>query len=53
MRDVYIRDGPPPRNRPAGLPFFGPTPPAYKGWEIGTANDQRAEKGMLILYLTC
>ena len=38
---------------PAGLPFFGPTPPAYKGWEIGTANDQRAEKGMLILYLTC
>lgn len=32
---------------------FGPTPPAYKGWEIGTANDQRAEKGMLILYLTC
>lgn len=38
---------------PAGLPFFGPTPPAYKGWEIGTANDQRVEKGMLILYLTC
>ena len=38
---------------PAGLPFFGPTPPAYKGWEIGTANDQRAEKGMLILYSTC
>ena len=38
---------------PVGLPFFGPTPPAYKGWEIGTANDQRAEKGMLILYLTC
>lgn len=38
---------------PAGLPFFGPTPPAYKGWEIGTANDQRAEKGMLILYLNC
>lgn len=38
---------------PAGLPFSGPTPPAYKGWEIGTANDQRAEKGMLILYLTC
>lgn len=36
---------------PAGLPFFGPTPPAYKGWEIGTANDQRAEKGMLIFYL--
>lgn len=29
---------------PAGLPFFGPTPPAYKSWEIGTANDQRAKK---------
>lgn len=29
---------------PAGLPFFGPTPPVNKGWEIGTANDQRAEK---------
>lgn len=33
-----------PEITPAGLPFFGPTPPAYKGWEIGTANDQRAEK---------
>lgn len=32
---------------------FWSHPPAYKGWEIGTANDQRAEKGMLILYLTC
>lgn len=38
---------------PAGLPFFWSTPPAYKSWEIGTANDQRAEKRMLILYLTC
>lgn len=47
------RDGPPPRNRPGRAAVFGPTPPAYKGWEIGTANDQRAEKGMLILYLTC
>ena len=29
---------------PAGLPFFGPTPPVYKGLETGTANDQRAKK---------
>ena len=28
---------------PAELPFLVP-PPACKGWEIGTANDQRAEK---------
>ena len=59
MRDVIgemrwdMRDGPPPRNRPGRAAVFGSTPPAYKGWEIGTANDQRAEKGMLILYLTC
>lgn len=45
-------DGPPPRNRPGRAAVFGPTPPAYKGWKIGTANDLRAEK-MLILYLTC
>lgn len=38
---------------PAGLPFFGPAPPVYKGLGTGTANDQRAKKGMLILYLTC
>lgn len=48
-----MRDGPPPRNRPGRAAVFGPTPPAYKGWETGTANDQRAEKRMLILYLTC
>lgn len=29
---------------PAGLPFFGPTPPTNKGWETETANDQRAKK---------
>lgn len=39
---------------PAGLPFFGPPPPRLQRLEIGTANDQRAEKKrMLILYLTC
>lgn len=51
MRDM--RDGPPPRNRPAGLPFFGPPPPIHERRETGTANDQRTEKRMLILYLTC
>lgn len=51
MRDM--RDGPPPRNRPGRAAVFGPAPPANKGGETGTANDQRAEKKMLILYLTC
>ena len=37
---------------PVGLPFLVP-PPANKGGETGTANDQRAEKGMLILCLIC
>ena len=37
---------------PVGLPFFGP-PPRLQRLEIGTANDQRAKKRMLILYLTC
>ena len=32
---------------PAVLPFLVPPPPAYKGWETGTANDQRAEKECL------
>lgn len=48
-----MRDGPPPRNRPAGLPFFGPAPPIHEEREIGTANDLQAEKRMLILYLNC
>ena len=51
MRDM--RDGPPPRNRPGRAAVFGPTPPTNKGWETETANDQRAKKRMLILYLTC
>ena len=38
---------------PAGLPFLDQPPPIRKGWETGTANDLLAEKGMLILYLTC
>ena len=42
-----------PKSARPGCRFLVPPPPAYKGWEIGTANDQRAEKGMLILYLTC
>lgn len=29
---------------PAGLPFLVHPPPVNKGWEIGMANDQRAEK---------
>ena len=52
-REDDMRDGPPPRNRPGRAAVFGPTPPAYKGWEIGTANDLRTEKRMSILYLTC
>lgn len=39
-----MRDGPPPRNRPGRAAVFGPTPPAYKGLGVGTANDQRAKK---------
>lgn len=38
---------------PAGLPFLVPPPPNPRRRETGTANDLRAEKGMLILYLTC
>ena len=38
---------------PAGLPFLVPPPPIHEERETGTANDLRAEKGMLILYLTC
>lgn len=32
---------------------FGPAPPIHEERETGTANDLRAEKRMLILYLTC
>ena len=38
---------------PAGLPFLDQPPPIHKGWETRTVNDLLAEKGMLILYLTC
>lgn len=51
MRDM--RDGPPPRNRPGRAAVFGPAPPIHEGRETGTANDQRSEKRMLILHLTC
>lgn len=53
MRDGDMRDGPPPRNRPGRAAVFGPAPPIHEERETGTANDLRAEKGMLILYLTC
>lgn len=42
-----------PEITPAGLPFLVPPPPNPRRRETGTANDLRAEKGMLILYLTC
>ena len=38
---------------PAGLPFLVPPPPNPRRRETRTVNDLRAEKGMLILYLTC
>ena len=38
---------------PAGLPFLDQPPPIHKGWKTRTVNDLLAEKGMLILYLTC
>ena len=42
-----------PEIAPAGLPFLVPPPPIHEERETGTANDLRAEKRMLILYLTC
>ena len=54
MRDMRdMRDGPPPRNRAVGSAVFLDRPPIHEGREKGTANDLLAEKGMLILYLTC
>lgn len=47
------RDGPPTRNHPGRAAVFGPAPPIHEERETGTANDLRAEKRMLILYLTC
>lgn len=51
MRDM--RDGPPPRNRPGRAAVFRVTPPTLRNQKIGTANDQRTEKRMLIFHLTC
>lgn len=39
-----MRDGPPPRNRPGRAAAFGPTPPAYKGWKIGTSTINEPKK---------
>ena len=36
---------------PAGLPFFGPTPPACKGWRQERQTINEPKKRMLILYL--
>ena len=38
---------------PVGLPFLDQPPPIHERRETGMANDLRAEKRMLILYLTC
>ena len=38
---------------PAGLPFLVPPPPIYEDLRMRTANNQRAEKRMFILHLTC
>lgn len=38
---------------PAGLPFFGPAPPACINHKTGTANYQLDEKRMFIFRLTC
>ena len=47
-----MRDGPPPRNRPGRAAVFGPAPPIHERRETRTVNDLRAEKRMIILYLT-
>lgn len=45
MRNMWdMWDGPPPRNRPGRAAVFWSTPPRLQRLEIGTANDQRAEK---------
>lgn len=40
-----MRDGPPPRNRPAGLPFLAPPPPLTKAGrqERQTINEPKKE----------
>lgn len=42
-----------PKSARPGCRFLDQPPPIHKGRETGTANDLRAEKRMLILYLTC
>lgn len=41
-----------PKSARPGCRFLDQPPPIHERRETGTANDQRAEK-MLILYLTC
>jgi hypothetical protein len=38
---------------PAGLPFLGAAPPIQEGRKMGTENNQRSKKRMLIFDLTC
>lgn len=51
MRDM--RDGPPTRNHPGRAAVFGAAPPIHEGRQMGAENNQRSEKRMPILYLTC
>lgn len=51
MRDM--RDGPPTRNHPGRAAVFGAAPPIHEGRQMGTENDPRSKKRMLIFDLTC
>lgn len=42
-----------PKSARPGCRFWSRPPQSTKNGETGTANDLRAEKRMLILYLTC
>lgn len=42
-----------PKSARPGCRFLDQPPPIHEERETGTANDLRAEKIMLILYLTC
>lgn len=53
MMGCGMRDEPPPRNRPGRAAVFWPYPLNPRKSKTGTANDQLAEKGMLILCLIC
>ena len=56
MRDgppCYMRDGPPPRNHPGRAAVFGAAPPIQEGRQMGTENNQRSKKRMLIFNLNC